>query len=101
VRHPRAAAMVLRLAIVEGTAVQLTVVGQHARALPRTAEAVQCRRITDRRRTVVVAAVVTTAAARRRITAVEAAAAALTVAAEVADRTAEVAEATPAVIANL
>jgi hypothetical protein len=92
--------MVLRLAIVEGTAVHLTVVGQHARALPRTAEAVQCRRITDRRRTVVVA-VVTTAAARRRITAVVAAAAALTVAAVAADRMAEVAEATPAVIANL
>lgn len=93
--------MVLRLAIVEGTAVRHMVVDQHARALPRTAEAAQCRRITDRRRTVVVAVVVTMAAARRRITVAEAAVAALTVEAVVADRTAEVAEATPAVIANL
>lgn len=100
VRHRRAATTVLHLAIAGGTAVRLTVVGQRARALRRTAAAAQCRRITDRRHTVV-AVVDIMRAARRRITGVEAAVAALTAEAEVADRTAEVAEATPAVIANL
>jgi hypothetical protein len=94
--------MVLRPAIVEATAGRLTA-ADRARVHRRIAAAVRCRRTTEAVRPRTAAVVATMLAAHPRHTEAEAAeVAAPTVEAVVVDRTAEVAEATPAaVIANL